>query len=60
METYGTSFTMLWDSGFDSWSHYGVRGQPAAILLDADGGAIQGWGGQIPEDIVLELAAENA
>jgi len=49
---------MLWDSGFDSWTYYGVTGQPTAILVDSDGNPIQGWRGTFDTDEVLELAAQ--
>ena len=47
---------MLYDTGFDSWSHFGVNGQPAAILFDPDGAAREGWFGPFDEDLVLEKA----
>ena len=57
-ETYGTTFTMLWDESFRSWIELGVTSQPTAILLTADGTIITGWIGRFPEDTVLDLAAE--
>ncbi len=62
ISTTGTStLPMYWeDGGFDSWSFYGVRGQPAAILVTADGTIIDGWSGRFPLDTVLELAQANA
>ncbi len=57
-ETYGTTFTMLWDESFQSWIELGVTAQPTAILLTADGTIVTGWIGGFPEDTVLELAAE--
>lgn len=52
-----TSFPMFWEDGsFDAWNHYGVRGQPAAILVAPDGTVIEGWSGAFPEDTVIELA----
>lgn len=49
---------MFWeDGGFDSWAFYGVRGQPAAVLVDADGNVIDGWSGRFPVDTVIELAS---
>lgn len=47
---------MLYDASFDSWEHFGVNGQPAAILFDPDGAAREGWFGPFDEDVVLELA----
>ena len=37
MESTGTTFTMLWDPTFESWSQLGISGQPAGMLLDANG-----------------------
>ncbi len=59
-ETYGTTFTMLWDESFQSWIELGVTAQPTAILLTADGTIVTGWIGGFPEDTVLELAAQYA
>ncbi len=47
---------MLYDSTFDSWSHFGVNGQPAAILFDPSGAAREGWFGPFDEQTVLEKA----
>ncbi len=50
---------MYWEEGgFDSWAFYEVRGQPAAVLVDADGIVIRSWFGAFPEDEVLDLARE--
>jgi len=57
---YNTTFDMLWDESFLSWQEIGVRSQPTVALLDPDGTFIQGWVGGIPEDTVLELAAQYA
>ena len=55
---YGTySFPMYWDETFESWVALGVTGQPAAVLLSADGEVLAGWRGAFPEDEVLRLAA---
>lgn len=59
VDDHDVNFRMLWDPGFDSWVHYGIRGQPAAVLLDAEGGAIKGWRGLFSEDEVLELVASE-
>ncbi len=37
--------TMVWDASFDSWSHYGVSGQPFVILVDAEGNELGRWSG---------------
>ena len=50
------SFPMYWDETFESWVALGVTGQPAAVLLSADGEVLAGWRGAIPEDEVLQLA----
>lgn len=49
---------MTWDPSGSSWAELGVTGQPAAILFDSDGNAIEGWYGPIPEDDVVRLARE--
>ncbi|MEM8925820.1 MAG: hypothetical protein AAGD35_20135 [Actinomycetota bacterium] len=48
---------MIWDASFETWSYYGVTGQPTAILVDAEGEPIAGWRGYFDQDEVLELAA---
>lgn len=48
---------MIWDESFESWSYYGVSGQPYAILVNADGEPIKGWRGAFDIDEVIELAA---
>ncbi|MEZ5375396.1 MAG: hypothetical protein R2733_02725 [Acidimicrobiales bacterium] len=55
----GTStFPMYWeDGGFDGWAFYGVRSQPAGVLVDADGNVIESWSGRFSLDTVLELAS---
>ena len=59
IETYGTvSFPMLWDPSFDSWIELGINGQPAGMLVTADGTLVARWRGAIPEDTVLEAIAE--
>jgi hypothetical protein len=52
-----TSFPMYWDETFATWDAFGVTGQPAAILLTADGEPITGWYGSFDADEVLRLAA---
>ncbi|MFT7598985.1 MAG: hypothetical protein ACI8TP_001910 [Acidimicrobiales bacterium] len=51
-----TSFPMLWDEAFSTWSYYGVSGQPTAILVDVNGLPIKSWLGSFSTDEVLELA----
>ncbi|MFT6764593.1 MAG: hypothetical protein ACJAXA_003263 [Candidatus Aldehydirespiratoraceae bacterium] len=58
VEQYGTSsFTMLWDESFQSWSAFEVTGQPTVILLGTTGEELGRWSGAIPEAEGLELAA---
>lgn len=59
VDTYGTvSFPMLWDPSFDSWRALGINGQPAGLLLTADGTIVAGWRGGIPESEVLDAIAQ--
>lgn len=44
---------MLWDPSFESWVHFGIRGQPSGVLLSADGELLGQWSGFIPEEDVL-------
>ena len=32
---------MLWDKSGQSWVHFGIRSQPAAVLLDKNGKIIK-------------------
>jgi hypothetical protein len=56
---YGTTFTMLWDESFESWSAFNVTSQPTAILIAGDGTPIQGWVGPFPQDEVVALATRS-
>ncbi|MEL7158654.1 MAG: hypothetical protein AAFN30_18940 [Actinomycetota bacterium] len=56
--TGATTPLMIWDASFETWSYYGVSGQPTAILVDADGNPIAGWRGFFDEQEVLDLAAQ--
>lgn len=50
------SVPMYWEDGtFDTWNHYGVQGQPAAVLVTPEGEIIEGWYGAIPIDTVQTL-----
>ncbi|CAB4580562.1 MAG: TlpA family protein disulfide reductase [Actinomycetes bacterium] len=60
VENYGTTFTMLWDESFESWSALDVTSQPTAILFAADGTPIQGWLGPFPESEVVALASQSS
>ncbi|MDW3215076.1 MAG: TlpA disulfide reductase family protein [Ilumatobacteraceae bacterium] len=50
------SFPMYWDETYESWSAFGITGQPAAVMLSADGEVVAEWRGVFPEDEVLALA----
>lgn len=49
---------MLWDPSFASWEALGVRGQPAFILMDRNGIAVEGWYGSADPVEVLAMVAE--
>ncbi len=54
---YGlTTPRMLYDASFASWKHFGMDGQPAAILFDRGGIARERWFGPFDEDEVLARA----
>ena len=56
---YGTvSFPMLWDPSFETWRQLDIFGQPAGMLVSPDGTLVGQWRGAIPEDEVLEAAAQ--
>lgn len=50
-----TSFPMYWDETFLTWDAFGIRGQPAAVLLSPTGEVLDGWIGRFDLDEVLEL-----
>ena len=52
-----SSFPMLWDETFDSWSQLGVASQPAWALFTTSGEFVQGSFGEIDADSVLETIA---
>lgn len=54
MQSTGTTFTMLWDTGFQSWNQLGITGQPAWMLLNRFGQIIDEGRGGIPESRLLE------
>lgn len=62
MEATGVSTPdMFWDDGFDSWNAFGVRGQPAWMLLDEFGQElIEPRFGAIDEDMVLETVGSRS
>lgn len=57
VESTGTTFTMLWDPTFESWRQLGISGQPAGMLLDANGAILDSWRGAIPQSQVLDAIA---
>lgn len=50
---------MTWDPGFDSWNHFGVRGQPAFIVIGQNGKALDGWYGPLDEEKLNEALAQG-
>ena len=51
------SFTMLWDSSFESWISFEITGQPTLVLLDTQGNELGRWFG-LNESEVLDLVAD--
>lgn len=53
------TFPMLWDPTADSWRRLGIRSQPSAILVSADGRELGRWLGRIDtkEREILALLA---
>jgi hypothetical protein len=41
------TFPMLWDKSSDSWRQLGIRSQPSAVLVAADGRELGRWQGRI-------------
>ncbi len=54
VQSTGTTFTMLWDSTFESWRQLGISSQPAGMLLDRNGTILTSWRGGIPQSRVLD------
>jgi peroxiredoxin len=46
---HGITFRMLWDRGFASWDHFGIQGQPASVLVSADGRELRRWIGSLSD-----------
>jgi peroxiredoxin len=46
-----TSTRMFWDRSGDTWTAYGVPGQPAALLI-RDGVVVKSWTGPLDEAAV--------
>ena len=43
---------MYWDKSFESWQHFGIRSQPAAVLLDHNGKIIKTWKSGVDLDAI--------
>lgn len=56
VDRHSISFDMVWDDTFDSWTFYGVTGQPAYALVSAEGKFVDGGFGMFPESIVDKVA----
>jgi hypothetical protein len=41
---------MIWDESFETWNHYEISSQPAAVLLDAQGEELGRWRG-LPDEV---------
>ena len=50
---------MTWDPTFDSWNHFGIRGQPAFMVFDRSGKALAGWYGPLDEQRLEEALAQG-
>lgn len=48
--------TMLWDESARSWNYWGVSGQPAALLIDANGKFVKAWTGELDMAAVVAAA----
>jgi hypothetical protein len=46
----GITFRMFWDSGFDSWDGFEVRGQPTSILVSRSGTKMKRWIGVMTDE----------
>lgn len=49
---------LVFDEPLAVWQAYGIRAQPAAVLLDLDGRERDRWYGPVTNDILLERALE--
>jgi hypothetical protein len=52
---HGVTFRMLWDRGFSSWNGFGIKGQPASILVSTDGREVKRWIGPLGADEHAEV-----
>ena len=41
------TFSLLWDTGFESWTKLGISSQPSAVLVGADGKELGRWLGRV-------------
>jgi hypothetical protein len=46
---------MLWERGFASWDAFGIKGQPASILVSKDGRELKRWIGRLDESDHTEI-----
>ena len=47
---HGITFRMFWDSGYDSWDGFHVRGQPTSILVARSGTQMKRWVGPMNDE----------
>ena len=50
---------MLFDEQYGLWNHYGVTGQPTAILVNSGGTAIHEFDGRFDGAEVLQVAGSS-
>ena len=50
--------TVLFDESMASWEHYGIPGQPGAILLDTEGVERGRWHGAFDTQLALDAARD--
>ena len=48
----GVTVPMYWDKSSESWQHFGIRSQPAAVLLDRTGHIIKAWKSGVDLDAI--------
>jgi thiol-disulfide isomerase/thioredoxin len=53
-----TAPTVLFDESMQVWEHYGIPGQPGAILLDRDGVERGRWIGAFDTDLAVRAARD--
>ena len=57
VDSTGTTFTMLWDSTYQSWRHYGVQRNSDLWLLDPSGNRVGERFYKLDKNYVEELLA---